>query len=86
MYLVIVTQIILITNLILHYLYKNFMCAKSNYTEANIDEDVDLKNQYKIKKLPDPINTQDACSKKYVDILFNDPSIFKNTSRIDLND
>ena len=39
-----------------------------------------------MKILPDPINTQDACSKDYVDKLFNDPSIIKNTSKIDVND
>ena len=56
------------------------------YIEANIEEDIDLKNQFKIKNLPDPTNTQDACSKKYVDKLFNDPSIVKNNAHIDLND
>ena len=50
---------------------------RTNYIEANIEGDIDLKNQYKIKNLPDPINTQDACSKNYVHNLFNDPSIIK---------
>ena len=27
---------------------------RSNYIEANIEEDIDLKNKYKIKNLPDP--------------------------------
>ena len=44
-----------------------------------------MKNQYKIKNLPHPTNIQDACSKNYVDNLFNDPSILKNTAHIDLN-
>ena len=57
-----------------------------NYIEANIEEDIHLKNQYRIKKLPDPINNREACSKNYVDNLFNDPSIMKNTEHIDLND
>ena len=51
---------------------------RTNYIESNIEEDIDLKNQYKIKNLPDPINIQDACNKNYVDILFNDSSIIKN--------
>ena len=35
----------------------------TNYIEANIEEDIDLKNQYRIENLPDPTDTQDACSK-----------------------
>ena len=27
-----------------------------NYIESNIEEDINSKNQFKIKKLPDPIN------------------------------
>ena len=59
---------------------------RHNYIESNIEEDIDLKNQYRIKNLPDPIEIQDACSKKYVDNKINDPSIIKNTEHIDLND
>ena len=51
---------------------------RTNYIEANIEEDIDLKNQYRIKNLPDPINIGEACSKNYVD------NIFKND--IDFND
>ena len=51
---------------------------RTNYIESNI-EDFDLKNQYRIKNLPDPLSTREACSKNYVDNLFNDPSIVKNT-------
>ena len=59
---------------------------RTNYKEADIEEDIDLKNQYKIKILPDPISIREATSKKYVDNLFNDPSIVKNTVSINLND
>ena len=59
---------------------------RSKYIEANIEENVDLNNQYKIKSSPDPTDIQDACSKNYVESLFNDPSILKNTAYIDLND
>ena len=59
---------------------------RTNYIESNIEEDIDLKNQFRIKNLPDPISIRETASKKYVDNLFNDPSIVKNTEHIDLND
>ena len=59
---------------------------RTNYIESNIEEDIDMKNLYRIKKLPDPISIREATSKKYVDNSFNDPSIIKNTTHIDLND
>ena len=59
---------------------------RTNYIESNIEEDIDSKNQYRVKNLPDPTNIQDACNKIYVDNLFNDPSILKNNAHIDLND
>ena len=59
---------------------------RTNYIESSIEEDIDLKNQYRIKNLPDPISTREAASKNYVDNLFNDPSIVKNNTHIDLND
>ena len=59
---------------------------KHNYIKANIEEDINKKNQFKIKNLPCPQENSDAVCKFYVDNLFNDPSIFKNTEHIDLND
>ena len=59
---------------------------RTNYIESNIEEDIDLKNQYRIKNLQDPISIREPASKTYVDNLFNDPSIVKNTEHIDLND
>ena len=59
---------------------------RHNYIEANIEEDIDLKNRFRIKNLRDPILVQEAASKNYVDNKFNDPSILKNTEHIDLND
>ena len=50
---------------------------RTNYKEANIEEDIDLKNQFKIKNLPVPISIREATSKHCVDNLFNDPSIKK---------
>ena len=59
---------------------------RTNYIEANIEEDIDLKNQFRIKNLPDPISIREPASKNYVDNLFNDPTIVKNDAHIDLND
>ena len=56
------------------------------YIESNTEEDIDLKNQFRIKNLPDPISITEPASKGYTDNLFNDPSIVKNTAHIDLND
>ena len=59
---------------------------RTNYIESNIEEDIDLKNQFRIKNLPDPISIGEPVSKSYVDKKSNDPSIIKNTAHIDLND
>ena len=56
------------------------------YIDANIEEDIDLKNQFRIKNLLDPISIREPAPKHHVDSLFNDPSITKNTTNIDLND
>ena len=36
-------------------------------TDLKVEEDIDSKNQYRIKKLPDPISIRKAWSKNYVD-------------------
>ena len=59
---------------------------RTNYIESDIEEDIDLKNQYRIKNLADPISIPRATSINYVDNLFNDPSIIKNTAHEGLND
>ena len=59
---------------------------RTNYIESNIEEDIDSKNQFKIKNLPDPISIGEPVSKNYVDNFLNDPSIIKNNAQIDLND
>ena len=59
---------------------------RSNYIEAHIEDDIDLKNQYRIKNLPDPISSREAASKNNVDNKLNDPSIMKNSEHIYLND
>ena len=58
---------------------------RTHYIEAKIEEDIDLKKQYRIKNLPDSISIGEAASKNYVDNFFNDPSVLKNIEHIDLN-
>ena len=59
---------------------------RTSYIEANIEEDIDIRNKYRTKNLTDPISIREAASKNYVDKLFNDPSILKNKEHIDLID
>ena len=59
---------------------------RTKFIEANMEEDINLKNQYRIKNLPNPISIREPASKTFVDNLFNDPSIVKNTAHFDLND
>ena len=51
---------------------------RTNYTEANIEEGIDLKGQYRIKNLAVPISIREPTPKHYID------KIFKND--IDFND
>ena len=57
---------------------------RTNSIEANKEEDIVLKSQNRIKNLHDPSIIREPASKKYVDNLFNDPSIIKNNAHIDL--
>ena len=59
---------------------------RSIYIEAKIEENIDLKNLFRIKNLPDPIGIREAASKNYVDNFFNDPSKMESNAHIDLND
>ena len=69
------------TNLFVQKLY-----LKINYVEANIEEDNDLKNQFRAKNLPDPSSIREAASKSYVDNKYNDPSIIGNNVHFEFND
>ena len=50
---------------------------RTNYIESNIEEDIDLKNQYRVKQVPDPISIGESVSKNYVVKKVNDPSMIK---------
>ena len=75
----------MVINLILLFLLKK-LYLRTIRLEANIEEDIYLKNQYRIKDLPDPISIRDDCTKNWADNLFNDPSIIKNTVHANFND
>ena len=49
-------------------LFVQKLCLRTIYIETNIEEDIDLNNQYRIKNLPDPITVPEAAAKNYVDI------------------
>ena len=51
---------------------------RTNYIEANIEEDIDLKNQFRIKNVPNPISIREVCSKNYVDNSIDETSLFRN--------
>ena len=66
------------------FLQKSYL--RTSYIEANIEEDIDLENQFRIENLPDPISIREATSKSYVDFLFNDPRKIKNNAQFDIKD
>ena len=49
---------------------------RTNYIEANVEEDIDLKNQFRIKNFKETISIRDACSKIYVCKLFKNDMAF----------
>ena len=57
---------------------------RTYYIEAKIEDNIDLKNQYRIKNLPDLISITEVASRNCVDNLYNDPIIIKNTTHKDL--
>ena len=65
--------------LILHHLYKNHT-LRTNYIEADIEEDIDMKNKYYIKNLPSAIDLDDAISKRYGDTNYLKISNYDNDS------
>ena len=45
---------------------------RSNYIETDLDHDINLKNEYRIINLPDPINNKDGVNKIYIDNKISD--------------
>ena len=55
---------------------------RSNYIETDIDHDINLKNQYRIINIANPINNKDAINKIYIDTKVAD-IIRRNTQNDD---
>ena len=51
---------------------------RTNYIESNFEEDIVLKNQYRIKNVHNPISIREAASKHYVDNSINEVSLVRN--------
>ena len=69
------------TSLFVHKPY-----LRTDYVEAIIEADIDLKEQNRIKILLDPLSIREAASKNYVDNKLKDPSKISNTAHADFND
>ena len=58
---------------------------RTNYIESNIEENIDLKNQHRIKNLPGPVSIREAASNNYVDSAIDQPSLVRNNQDNDFN-
>ena len=64
---------------------------KTNYIETNMEEDIDMKNQFYIKNLPSAINLDDAISKRFGDTNYlkitdyDNNSIVRNNRNMNFN-
>ena len=58
---------------------------RTNYIESSLEEDIDFKNQYRIKNLPNPIGIYDACNKNYVDNIFRNDIDFNDVKLENIN-
>ena len=59
---------------------------RTNYFESNIEEDIVMKNQFKVKFLTYSIENSDYVRRTYVDSGLNDPSKLGNNVHVDFND
>ena len=72
-----------------NFVKKSFL--KTNYIEANLEENIDMKNQFYIKNLPSAINLDDAISKRFGDtnylkiIDYDNDSIVRNDRNMKFN-
>ena len=65
-------------------LFVQKLYLRTNYLEANIEEDFDSENQYRIENVPDPCSIREACSKNYVDNVFKNDIDFNGVKLEDI--
>ena len=58
---------------------------RTEHFESNVEEGIDLKNNFRTKTLPNPTSKREPASTKHVDTKFTDPSIIKNTTHVNFN-
>ena len=58
---------------------------RMSYKESNIEEDIDMKDQFRTRKKPEPINIRISGSKMHVDNKISDPSITKDSAHVKFN-
>ena len=63
-----------------NFVKKSFL--KTNYIETNLEEDIDMKNQFYIKNIPSAINLDDAISKRYGDTNYLKITDYDNNSTV----
>ena len=56
-------------------LFVQILYLRTNYTESNIEENIDIKNQFRNKNLPHRISIREAASKRCVENNFYDPGV-----------
>ena len=52
----------------------------TKYNESNVKENIDMKNQFRIKNIPDPISIRETASKNYVDNEIKNFSVTRKAS------
>ena len=57
-----------------------------NQIESNMEEDIDMKKELRIKNLPCSIENTDGLGEFYVDSCLNGPIIIQSTAHVDFND
>ena len=60
--------------------------SRIKYFESKIEEDIDMRNQYTMIKIPILVDDREAASKVFVDIKHNNASIVKNTGHANFDD
>ena len=50
---------------------------RTNYIESDMEEDIDMKQKFKIKNLVDPINANDAANKAYIGRNINESTLLR---------